>query len=185
MLNHCGTKKLETERLVLRKFTKEDASDMYKNWAADPEVAIYLTWLPHDSVETVVGVVDSWIKSYENEDSYHWAIELKETGEAIGSIGLTVNENLESCEAGYCIGRKFWGRGIMSESFMAVIDFAFTEVGFQRIFARHHAKNAASGKVMEKCGLKYEGLFRKGCKNNKGILVDCKQYSILKEEYAL
>jgi len=179
-----GTKKLETKRLILRPFTEEDAVDMYNNWASDPEVTKYLTWLTHSSLDVTKKVIGMWASSYDNPEYYQWAIELKEKRSVIGSISLmNIDNNIDNCEVGYCIGRAFWNQGLVTEAFMAVIDFAFKEVGFKRITARHHVNNDASGRVMEKCGLKYEGTLRKISRNSQGQLVDCKYYSILKEEY--
>jgi ribosomal-protein-alanine N-acetyltransferase len=184
MLNHKGTISLETERLVLRQFTKEDAEDMFNNWASDEEVTRCLTWPTHGSIDITKKVIGMWIEEYRNLDYYQWAIELKESKSVIGSISLmSIDNHNENCEVGYCIGKAFWNKGIVTEAFSQVIEFAFDEVGFQRITARHRADNLASGRVMEKCGLKYEGHLRKILKNSSGILVDCKYYSILKDEY--
>jgi len=125
-----------------------------------------------------------WIGEYSSQENYNWTIEIKETGSVVGSIGLmNIDNNIENCEIGYCISKAFWNKGITTETFSAVINFAFKEVGFERITGRHHVDNVASGRVMEKCGLKYEGTLRKIYKINTGSLVDCKYYSILKEEY--
>jgi ribosomal-protein-alanine N-acetyltransferase len=184
MLNHMGTKKLETKRLILRRFTEEDALDMYNNWASDPEVTKFITWPTHSSLDVTKRVIGMWTSSYDNLEYYHWVIELKEKRSAIGSISLmNIDNNIDGCEVGYCIGRAFWNKGIVTEALNAVIDFAFKEVGFERITARHHVGNDASGRVMEKCGLKYEGTLRKISRNGQGQLVDCKYFSILKDEY--
>lgn len=184
MINHKGTISLETERLRLRKFTEEDAEDMYNNWASDTEVTKYLTWPAHSSIEVSKKVIDMWIDNYKDMEYYQWAIELKEIRQVIGTISLmNIDNNIENCEVGYCIGRKFWNKGITTEAFFSIINFAFNQVGFERITARHHVDNSASGRVMEKCGLKYEGLLRKISRNSSGELVDCKYYSILKDEY--
>ena len=184
MINHKGTISLETERLRLRKFTEEDAEDMYNNWASDTEVTKYLTWPAHSSIEVSKKVIDMWIDNYKDMEYYQWAIELKEIRQVIGTISLmNIDNNIENCEVGYCIGRKFWNKGITTEAFSSIINFAFNQVGFERITARHHVDNSASGRVMEKCGLKYEGLLRKISRNSSGELVDCKYYSILKDEY--
>ncbi|MBQ4523154.1 MAG: GNAT family N-acetyltransferase, partial [Lachnospiraceae bacterium] len=79
-MNHKGTVKLETERLILRRFVIEDAKAMYENWASEDEVTKFLTWPTHSSVEDTRFVLNHWINSYEKSDFYNWAIELKETG---------------------------------------------------------------------------------------------------------
>ncbi len=183
MLNHIGTKSLETNRLILRRFKMEDAQDMYNNWASDNEVTKYLTWPTHTNIDVSKQVLAIWIEQYNDLQKYEWAIELKETGSVIGSIGLlNIDNQNENCEIGYCIGRLYWGKGITAEAAKAVINFGLKEVGFQRITGRHDCENTASGRVMQKCGLTHEGVLRKINKNNKGELVDCTYYSILKDE---
>lgn len=184
MLNHKGTQSIETERLILRKYKEEDASDMYNNWASDTEVTKHLSWSAHSSCEVSKQLIGMWINGYNNKEHYHWAIEFKGTGEVIGNIDLLqINNKDENCEIGYCISKDFWNKGITTEAFSAVIKFAFKEVGFERITGRHHVDNVASGRVMEKCNLKYEGTLRKITRNNSGKLVNCKYYSILRDEY--
>lgn len=125
-----------------------------------------------------------WITEYDNNENYNWAIELKEKGCIIGSLALmNIDNHNENCEIGYSIGKEWWNKGIMTEAFSEVIKFAFKEVGFERITGRHHVDNIASGSVMKKCGLIYEGTLRNIHKINTGVLVDCKYYSILKEEF--
>ena len=184
MLTHKGTGTLISENLILRRFSMEDAHSMYDNWASDSEVTKYLSWSAHKDIFTTKKVLDSWLPKYEDTQYYQWAIDLKSIGEPIGSIALVqIDNDIEMCEIGYCIGRAFWNKGVMTEALKAVIAFCFNEIVFNRIMARHHLGNPASGRVMQKCGLKYEGLLRQVMKNNKGELVDCKYYSILKEEY--
>ena len=182
-MNHKGTVRLETERLILRKFTENDAESVFKNWASDDEVTKFLTWPTHRSVEVSKAYIDFCLESYKHDDSYQWGIELKETGELFGNISVVkVNEDLEALELGYVIGRRFWGDGYMAEAVKAVIAFLFEEAGANRIAARHDTNNPNSGKVMKKAGMKYEGTLRRNDRNNRGI-VDCAVYSILKEEW--
>ena len=156
---------------------------MYKNWASDPEVTKFLTWPTHPSVEVSRKINASWVASYEKPDYYQWAIVPKELGEPIGSISVVrMNEKAESMEVGYAISRKYWGQGIMTEAFTAVIRYLFEEVGILRVSSRHDPNNPASGKVMQKCGLKYEGTLRQSDWNNQGIC-DTAHYSILRHEF--
>ena len=184
MLNHLGTKTLETDRTILRNFRKDDAKDMFNNWASDENVTRYLTWSAHKELKVTQNLMSIWVSKYSNMDYYQWAIFLKEAKQVIGSISLmNVDSYNENCEIGYCMGRRWWNKGIMTEVFKEVIKFGFNEVGFERISARHDVPNTASGSVMEKCGLSYEGTMRKILRNSNGNLVDCRCYSILKEEY--
>ena len=182
-MEHKGTQRIETDRLILRRFVMDDASAMFKNWASDSEVTKYLTWPTHKSVEGSKWITDLWIKDYEKPDYYQWAIELKELGEVIGSISVVhTDENVNAAEVGYCIGRNWWHKGITVEAFKAVIKFLFEEVGAERVSARHDPNNPNSGRVMKKCGLTYEGTLRKADRNNQGI-VDVSVYGILRNEY--
>ena len=182
-MNHCGTQTIETERLLLRRFTSDDADAMYRNWASNPEVTEYLTWPPHKSVDVTKAVLESWVSSYGQNNYYQWAIVLKEHGnDPIGSIAAVgMNDDVDIIHIGYCIGKEWWHRGIMSEALKAVMDFFFDEVGANRIESRHDPRNPHSGMVMQKCGMKYEGTLRSSDRNNQGIC-DASWYALLKSE---
>ncbi|WP_175537397.1 GNAT family N-acetyltransferase [Clostridium sp. DSM 8431] len=183
MMNFNGTETIVTERLVLRKVEINDAEDMFYNWASDKEVTKNLTWPAHNSIEVSKKVISMWLEDYKKQDNYQWGIELKDTGKLIGCISVvSINESIEEAALGYCIGKKFWNKGIMTEALKAVIDYLFKKVGFNRIEAYHNIDNIASGKVMIKAGMQYEGIRRAGCKDNNGRYVDVKVYSILKDE---
>jgi len=181
-MNHLGTQRIETERLILRPFVMEDAEAMYRNWASDPDVTKFLTWPAYKSVDTAHEILDIWTKQYADNTFYQWAIELKELGEPIGSISVVeYKEHVQSAEIGYCIGKQWWGNGIMTEALKAVVDFLFREVGALRIEAGHDVANPASGAVMRKCGMQYEGTLRQSDYNNQGIC-DAAYYGILRSE---
>jgi len=178
-VKNLGTKTIETKRLILRQFRLSDAEGMYKNWAGDDEVTKFLTWPTHASIEVSRMVIETWVKGYADDRNYLWGIELKSTGEIVGSISVVaLKENIEAVEIGYCIGRNYWNQGITSEAFAALIQFFFKEVGVNRIETRHDTLNPNSGKVMLKCGLKYEGTRIKADRNNTGIC-DVAMYGIL------
>lgn len=184
-MNHIGTKTLETERLILRKFKDEDASDLFNNWANDSNVTKFLTWPTHENLDISKYVIGLWLDEYSNDNVYNWCIELKELGQAIGGISVvSIDENVEEVEIGYCIGKEYWNKGIVTEAFSSIIKFLFEEVDVKRIVAKHDTNNPASGAVMKKCGLQFEGINRKAGKNNTGIC-DMAVYSILKEEYLM
>lgn len=181
MLTHKGTRELHTERLILRRFTAEEAPVMYRNWASDEEVTKFLTWPAHASIEVSEMILADWLKNYERDDYYQWAIVYE--GEPIGSIAVVSrNDKIEKAEIGYCMGKKWWHKGIMSEALAAVIGYLFTEVGMQRIESRHDPRNPHSGGVMRKCGMTFEGTLRRSDWNNQGIC-DASHYAILREEY--
>ena len=180
---HQGTKRLETERLILRPFTSEDGDVMFRNWASDPEVTRYLTWPTHDSVETTRKLTAFWAEEAKKPEVYQWAIELKELGEPIGSLSVVrINEKYAWSELGYCIGRAWWGRGLTAEGVRAVIEYLIREVGFRQILAVHDVNNPRSGAVMRKAGMKMQGIQRRCGSNNSDPCCDLAVYSILAEE---
>ena len=182
MLMHKGTQTITTERLTLRRFTVEDAQEMYDNWACDPRVTKYLTWEPHASKEATAALLRDWVKSYENDNCYNWAMEYE--GHCIGSLSVVrQSDRDESAELGYCMGFDYWNKGLMTEAAKAVISFLFEEVGCHRVVICHAVKNPASGRVARKCGLTYEGTHREAFKNRDGEYLDIAEYSILKSEW--
>jgi len=183
-MQHRGTQRIETARLLLRPFRVEDAEDMFRNWAHDPEVTRYLTWAPHESPEATRALLTLWAKEAAEDPSvYKWAIERKALGQVIGSLTVVhVDEATESVELGYCMGKAWWGQGIMTEAVRAVCAYLFEEVGVRRVTARHDVENPASGAVMRKAGMTKEGVLRRSARNTRGI-VDMAVYSILREEW--
>ncbi|MBZ4665049.1 MAG: GCN5-related N-acetyltransferase [Mahella sp.] len=182
-MTHKGTVTLETERLILRRFTMDDAEPMFRNWASDPEVTKYLTWPTHKNVDISREVIKNWLSAYESERKYEWAIELKSLHEPIGSISaVKVEDNTNLVHIGYCIGRPWWHKGYTSEALTRLVRFFFEEVGANRIEACFDPRNRNSGKVMAKAGLKYEGTMRQANRNNQGIC-DAAYYAILADDY--
>jgi ribosomal-protein-alanine N-acetyltransferase len=183
-MNHLGTVQIDTDRLVLRKFNSSDAQALFNNWANDPEVTKFLVWPPLKSVEAAEGILSDWIDNYSDHKFYQWAIVLKENGdEPIGTINVVhMNEEIGMVHIGYCIGKRWWHKGIASEAFKAIIPFLIERVGVKRIESRHDPRNPNSGKVMLKCGLQYEGTLRNADINNQGIC-DASMYALLSEDY--
>lgn len=182
-MQHKGTIKLETNRLILRPFTILDAPFMFKNWASSEEVTKFLTWAPHKSEQETKALLNIWEQEYSKPNFYQWAIELKEIGKPIGSISVVkIDEETEEVITGYCIGEAWWRKGIVTEAYKRIIDFLFKEVKVNRITGRHDTLNPNSGKVMLKCGLTYEGTLREGGVHRRGKC-DLAIYSILAKEY--
>ena len=178
-----GTQILQTDRLILRRFVESDAEAMFQNWASSAENLTYVTWDPHSDVEVTRKSIRNWVGSYTNPNYYKWAICLKEKSEqVIGDISIVeMDENDSSCEIGYVLGKAYWGLGMMTETLKAVLDFCFTQVGFQKVKARYASLNPASGRVMEKAGMSYLKTITKGVER-KGYLADLIYYQISREE---
>ncbi len=183
-MDHKGTVKIETNRLLLRQFTENDVLSAYNNWTSDEKVTEFLRWPTHKSIEVTERVLREWINSYKNYDYYQWAIVFKKNvNEPIGTISVVdKNERLNIVHIGYCIGSRWWNQGIISEAFSAIIPFLFNEVKVNRIESQHDPNNPGSGRVMSKCGLRHEGTLRQADFSNKGI-VDASMYSLLASEY--
>ena len=172
-MNKAGTQRIETDRLILRRFRSEDAEDMYANWASDPEVTRFLTWPTHSDVDVSKAVLADWIPKYKDGGFFNWAMEYKDTGKVIGNISVVrLIESIDAAEMGYCMSRAYWGQGLMPEALSAVMDHLFDVVGLNRVAACHDANNPKSGRVMEKAGMKLEGILRAAGKNNQGICDD-------------
>lgn len=182
-MKYLGTKRIETSRLILRPFTMQDVEAAYRNWCADDDVTKFLRWPSHQDVSVTKQVIGDWVKRYTDLSFYHWAIELRDLQEPIGSIGVVrLDERIDMVHIGYCLGKTWWHQGIMTEAFQAVIAFLFQEVEVNRIEAQHDRHNPHSGQVMKKCGMTYEGTLRQADYNNQGI-VDVRWYGLLREDY--
>ncbi len=185
-MNHLGTKEIETKRLILRKFKVEDSENMFNNWASDDEVAKYLTWKAHENIELTKSVINTWVKEYDNAESYQWAIKYKEDNQVIGSVGvIDCSDRDKRCEIGYCISKKYWNKSIMTEALKEIIRFLLIDVGFERVQATVNESNTASEKVLEKVEMKYEGNLRHYAPDNNGTFHNYKMYSIIKKDFKM
>lgn len=177
-----GTELLRSPRLILRRFTEEDASAMYKNWAHDERVTRWLTWEPHPSEELTRALIRSWCAEYDDPKRYHWVIVYE--GEAIGSItAVQLDARNESVEIGYCIAFDYWNQGVTSEALRTVTEFLFARAEVHRIQVSHITPNVASGRVAQKCGYRFEGVRKGYFKLSDGRFIDVTDYALLREEW--
>lgn len=182
MLTHKGTQTIRTARLTLRRFSVQDAQAMYDNWASSENVTRYLTWRPHDSPALTAKLLTGWCADYDDLAQYQWAITLDH--EVIGSISVgRIDTDAGCADIGYCIGARWWNRGIMTEAAQAVIAYLFNEVGFSRIVITHALKNPASGAVARKCGLKPVAIRQAAFKSHTGEVLDLCDLAVTRAEY--
>lgn len=176
------SKWFETDRLILRKFKADDAEQIFNNYSSKDTVTKYLSWKTHKSVEDAKSFLNGFVlPAYENEDTYRWAIVLKETNEVVGSIDVVrMDKPKKKVELGWVLDDTHWGKGIMPEAGKIVLDY-LVEEGFERIQAFHNIENGKSGRVMEKIGMQFEGVLRKFTTNNDGELIDVKMYAYVTE----
>ncbi|MED3712331.1 GNAT family N-acetyltransferase [Peribacillus frigoritolerans] len=151
-------KTITSKRLVLRLFQKSDAVavtklcnnyNIYKN-------TLYLPY-PY-SIDDALSWIEHHLDNFNANKSYEFAITDKESGELYGAIALSNNQKFNNGEIAYWIGEKFWGNGYATEAAQAILHFAFEEKQYHKVFARYFNSNPASGRVMQKLGLKKEGI---------------------------
>ena len=173
---------LETKDLILRKPAMKDAEDIFR-YASDPEVARYVLWDPHRTVRETRQCIRDLRHRIRAGYPSSWAVVLRSTGTVIGTIGfVSYSVQNRSAELGYSFSRSFWNRGYATQALQAVIDSVFTSLPLNRLEAQHDVRNPASGRVMQKCGLRQEGVLR-GRILNKGEYVDTVLYAILRSDW--
>ncbi len=151
---------LQTPRLVLRPFELTDGPAV-RRLAGAWEIADTTLNLPHPYPE---GAAEEWIAThragFERGAMVNYAVTLAASGELIGAVGLTIATEHRRAELGYWIAHPYWNRGYATEAAAAVLRYAFGELGLNRIQAMYFARNPASGRVLEKLGMRREGLLR-------------------------
>ena len=181
-MKHIGTQKIETARLILREFNIDDVTDAYNNFYSNPKIAMYMQFDAHTDIAQTKEYLNNFFAGYKNSDFYRWAISLKSDNKVIGSIGFTIHNERDSvADLSYALSETFWNQGIITEALKVILQYGLLKVGINRIEAFHSIDNPASGKVMQKAGMKYEGHLRQKYKSHKGF-EDCDLYAILKED---
>lgn len=174
-----NTPLLKTPRLTMDRFTMDDVADTAK-WLSSPEVCRNLLLPPNLPYEEYEQMIRRIVENYETqEDYFQWCV--REKGRCIGRFSLAVNRRHSGGEVAYYLAEHAWGKGYMTEVLTRVIDFCFDELGLNRVEADHFAENPASGRVMEKSGMKREGYARqKYCKAD--VFHDAVLYAVLRED---
>lgn len=144
---------LITERLVLRKVNIKDIEPIFNNWASDPEVTKYVTWLPHQNIGITEMIVKEWIKEDKNPRTIRYMITIKGDNEPVGSIDVVDYVNGVP-KIGYCLSKKHWNKGYMTEACKALIKYIFN-IGFTKIVIEADVRNIGSNKVIKKCGFSF------------------------------
>lgn len=145
-------RRIETERLILRTVTVDDAEAIFK-WASDPEVNKYMIYPLHANPD----VTRDWLKSRDinGSDQFDLGFVLKETGELIGQGGIFYHEDIDAWSLGYNLRRDYWGQGLVPEAIQAIIDYVDKEKGIRAIVGEFAKENSKSRRVMEKLGMTY------------------------------
>ncbi len=156
-LNHHGSKRLETERLIIRPLTNKDAYDVFININNDKQVLDYFGAPYYENFNS--SSIDSLVRLSNDPVAYCWGIEIKEINECVGIfLQQSRNDYIGSIEIGYAIGSRYWNQGYITEAVKAVTDYLFKSVNYHKITAGYVLENLASKRVLEKCGMSYEGI---------------------------
>ncbi|KXL52289.1 putative ribosomal N-acetyltransferase YdaF [Anaerotignum neopropionicum] len=171
----------QTERLILRSLTKEDATDLFA-YSKDETVGKNAGWKPHESLDESKQILEEVF--LDKEDVF--GIIEKQSGRLIGTVGFMpdltrTNDNARML--GYAIGRDYWGKGFMTEAVQALLSYGFLEKGYGIISVSHYSDNFRSQRVIEKCGFQFEGVQRQSELRYDGVLMDKKWYSLTAEEF--
>ena len=175
-----GPPTLRTARLVLRPFTAADAPAIQK-YAGAPEVASTTTNIPHPYPD---GGAEEWIATHAEGWKQGRQLTLAITSEAaglVGAVGLMIEPDHHRAELGYWVGVPFWGRGYATEAAEALLAYAFDNLDLHRVEASFFSRNPASGRVMEKIGMRKEGV-RRECVRKDGVFEDLVIYALLASE---
>ncbi len=173
---------LESPRLILRPFRLDDALTVQR-LAGERDIAATTLAIPHPYED---GAAERWIapqrEAFEKDESVTYAVTLRDTGDLVGAIGLAIAREFDRAEMGYWIGKPYWGRGYCTEAARSVLGYAFGPLGLNRVHACHFARNPASGRVMQKVGMLYEGCQRQHVKR-WGQYEDLERYGMLRADF--
>ena len=168
---------LETERLKLRRYTEADIPELVP-LIGTREVAATTLRIPHPYTEQDARA----FLAIKDPDKIWLAITLRRDGRQIGGIGLTVDAQHQHAELGYWLGVPYWGKGYATEAARAMLRYGFHDLGLHRIFASHFKHNPASGNILRKLGMRYEGCQREHLRKWDRF-VDSELYGLLRKEW--
>lgn len=158
MIYDNQNKTITTERLVLRIFQKSDAAAVTK-LCNNYNIFKNTLYLPYPySIDCALSWIEQHLENFNANKSYEFAITNKETGKLYGAIALSNNQRFHNGELAYWIGEEFWGNGYATEAGKAVLEFAFIEKQYHKVYARYFNSNPASGRVIQKLGMIKEGV---------------------------
>jgi len=174
---------LITKRLIIRPYTLQDAPDLQR-LIGECDIAATMVHVPHPYID---GMAEEFIskqqESFKKGLMIAFAITHRQNGFFIGGISLNnIDKQSELAEMGYWIGKPYWNQGYGTEAARAILKYGFEALGLNRIYANYFKQNLASGRIMQKIGMKYEGCQRQQFKK-WGNFVDLVLYGILKSEY--
>lgn len=172
---------LSTERLLLRQFQMSD-KEVVQKLCSDKEIAATTLSIPHPfRLEDAENWLENKEEDYREGKEIAWAICLKKSSNLVGAIGMRLEAKNESAELGFWVGKPYWGNGYVTEAGKKILQYSFDTLGLHRLEAHHMAGNEASGRVLVKLGMKYEGLHRGKIKKWKEFK-DIKSFAVLRSD---
>ena len=150
-----------TDRLVLRPIAEADAAAAFAEYAADPLVTRYLTWVPHNSEQSCAAFFAEHGARHVSGALGAYAITRRDNGRLIGAFDLRPDAAGRRIDFGYVLGRAHWRQGYMSEALTHVVGWALEQPAVYRIWSVTDVENVASARTMEKAGLVREGVLRR------------------------
>ena len=174
---------IEAPRLILRPFREADIPAIVRLLQL-PDIARTTLNVPYPYDEDKAR---EWLTFQQRErkagTGYTFAIVRREDGRLVGAIDIRPNSRHKKAEIGYWIGKPYWGRGYATEAARAIIRYGFETLGLNRIYALHFTGNPASGRVMQKAGMQFEGVLREDVKKGDAFQ-DHAVYAILRKDWA-
>lgn len=150
------TPRIETERLLLREVLIDDVNLIFDCWMQDDDVSRYMCWKASSDIEKTKEFVNYELSQLDNNQWKRWIIVLKETLEVIGTCLVFYNEDEKNWDISYNLGKKYWGKGYISEAMKTVMNYAINKLGMTECIAVHAIENPASGKIITKLGFLFE-----------------------------
>lgn len=172
--------RIETARLSLRPPVTEDADAVFEKYAQDRNVTRYLTWRPHENIEETRAYLTCCVNAWSEGTAFPWALIRREDSEFVGMLEARIDSY--KMDLGYVLAQSQWGKGYMPEAVRTVIDWAMNQSSIFRIWAVCDIENHGSTRVLEKVGMKREGILRRWIihPNLSDEPRDCYCYSIVK-----
>jgi len=172
---------IETARLSLRRPRIADAETIFAEYAQDREVTRFLSWKPHQRIETLQTFLREALSAQANGNRWLWVITIKGSNQPVGMIDAQLHDH--RLNFGYVLARRHWGNGYMAEALRPLVDWALCQEQIHRVWAFCDVENRASARVLEKLGMRREGTLRRWFlhPNISEVPRDCYSYSRVRE----
>jgi ribosomal-protein-alanine N-acetyltransferase len=173
---------IKTKRLILRNLRFSDAADIF-NYASNPEVSKYTIWSTHKSINDSKDFI-TWHNMRQRQGNpVSWGVIERATNKLIGTAGFeSYSVPHKTASIGYAVGFEYWNKGYTTEAVKKIISFGFSMLKLNRIEAVCDVNNGASARVMEKSGMKFEGVQRSRIISAEGRIHDVKGYAIIRSD---